>query len=666
MATKKCSKGLYRFGMDCVIEKTRDDVSKSPCVFNLNVSEVMLVGRLEGVKSVLEEEIKVLEREEVKHEGDEEELVQALDLLTWLEFKIGSRQKAMEMNSKALALTNNQAPFSLGNRAYMMWCEGDMDQSRDCLSTLSKLQQGICSTNGISGDHHLALVQAHQAYCYFRLGGASNLLQSARLYDEALRLRPDSHLWRLQAGIVYRRLNNPDLLSKGQPFERRVKLQRDKRAEDCFYHVTRHAPNPRLKAFAYSDLACMAGLRGDAREKLNDLCRKALGFNSNYPYVLLNCGRTLMETDMSWALRLLTKASELGTSSHIFFRLGSCLWNISNTPTEQRERPVDHYRDKAEKAYRDALGFTPSNMPARYSLGELLYVRGKVVDARKEFMKIISTVLTTLDRGYAHTLMKAYEQAALCQLDLCQDSLPDSDTASRLKQEAETMLIQALEIGFHLLTREEIKLYLNNSLSSLLCLSRDKKNLPEALFLISRVYHLAKEPRRSLEALDQLMSHVSDDPEMVGRTLKSYLDLRSYERAYTLLHMSTVRLGPSTIDEGLYKKVVLSTARARLLENNGQTARVFKAMFDHCRQQRRFQDNEHQEGTAQPASPRSETERGPDGDDVLDVLIFYDDSADGSGDSSSIENVCRELQQAMFTVFGLNVCHNMQVGLFIF
>ena len=162
------------------------------------------------------------------------------------------------------------------------------------------------------------------------------------------------------------------------------------------------------------------------------------------------------------------------------------------------------------------------------------------------------------------------------------------------------------------------------------------------------------------------MSHVSDDPEMVGRTLKSYLDLRSYERAYTLLHMSTVRLGPSTIDEGLYKKVVLSTARARLLENNGQTARVFKAMFDHCRQQRRFQDNEHQEGTAQPASPRSETEKGPDGDDVLDVLIFYDDSADGSGDSSSIENVCRELQQAMFTVFGLNVCHNMQVGLFIF
>ena len=668
MATKKCSKDLYSFGMDCVMEKTRDDVSKSPCVFNL---KVMLVGRLEGVKSVLEEEIKLLEREEVKHEGDEEELTQVLDLLTWLEFKIGSRQKAMELNSKALALTNNQAPFSLGNRAYMMWCEGDVDQSRACVSTLSQLQQGICSTNGISADHHLALVQAHQAYCYLRLGGASNLLQSATLYDEALRIRPNSHLWRLQVGRVYRRLTHPNLLSKGQPFERRVKIERDKRAKDCFYHVTRHAPNPRLKAFAYSDLACMAGLRGDARQKLNHLCSKALSFNCNYPYVMLNCGRTLMKTNMSWALRLLTQASKLGTSSHIFFRLGSCLWNLSNTPTAKRARLVDYYRDEAEKAYREAFRFTPSNMPARYSLGKLLYVRGKVEDARKEFMKIISTVLTSLDEGYAQTLMKAYEQAALCQLDLCQDrnfldSKPDSDTASRLKQEAEIMLIKALEIGVHLLTRKEIKLYLNNSLYSLLCLSGGKKNLPEALLLISRVYHLAKEPRRSLEALDQLMSHVSDNPEMVVLTLKSYLDLRSYERAYALLHVSTVRLGPSTIDEGLYKKIVLSTARARLLENSGQTARVFKAMFDHCRQQRRFQDNVHPEGAAQPPSPRFETEKGPDGDDVLDVLIFYDDSADGSGDNSSIENVCRELQQAMFTVFGLNVCHNMQVGLFIF
>ena len=667
MARNKAAKVPKWFGTVDDTDETWDELSNTPSAFTLNVSESFSVGRLKEIKSVLEEEIKLLEREGVKHEGDEEELVQALDLLTWLEFKIGSRQKAMELNSKALALTNNQVAFTLGNRAHLLWCEGKRDQARSCLTSLARLRQETNPELKTSQAHHLAAIQARQAYCYFRLGGPANLSQSTELYEKALEIKPNNQLWRLQAGIVYKRIAHPNFVLKGESLDLKLKAAREKRAEEYFQCVADYSPNPRLRAFAYSDLASMASSIQGNKLKTSQLCDNALSLDSKSTYVLLNCGKSLLRTDTLRALRLLTVASELGPSSHTFSKLGSCLVSMSYKEKKTPQR-AEHYRDEAEKSFREAIRLAPTNFPARYSFAKLLRARGRLAEARKEFMQIFTTFCTDQISDYAQTLMRAYEQVALCQLELCKDqdfvrNLPESVTETRLKCDAETMLIKALEVGFHLLTRKEIQTHLRDSIESLLLISQREKNTTEALLLISRVYRLAKNEEKSLEALDQLLSHASDDPEIVAFILKGYLNLKGYEKAYTLLRMSIVRLGSTTLDEELYKKVVLSTARARLLENSGQTARVFKAMFDHCRQQRRFQDNEHPEGAAQPPSPRFETEKGSDGDDVLDVLIFYDDSTNGSGDNSSLENVCRELQQAMFTVFGLKVSLNVQVGL---
>ena len=676
MARNKTTKALKWLGTFDDTDETWDELSDTPSAFTLNVSESFSVGRrLKGIKPVLEEEIKVLEREGVSYEGDEEELVQALDLLTWLEFQFGSRQKAMDLNSKALALTNNQNAFTLGNRAHLLWREGEWDQARSCLTKLKQETNPKLKTSQAHHlaaiqarqAHHLAAIQARQAYCYLRLGGPANLPQSAELYEKALEIKPNNHLWRLQAGRVYKRLAHPNFLPTGEPLDRKLKADREKRAKEYFQYVADYSPNPKLRAFAYSDLASMASLiEGNKLMTPSKPCNNALSLDSKSTYVLLNCGKSLSRTDTPRALRLLTKASELGPSSHIFFELAKCLERMACKEKKTPQR-AEQYRDEAEQSFQNAIRLAPTNFPARFSFGKLLWGRGKVEEARKEFMQIFTTVRTHKISNFAQTLMMAYEQAALCQLELCKDqdfvqNLPESVTESSLKCDAETMLIKALGVGSHLLNRKEIQIYLRNSLESLLLISQREKNTTDALLLISRIYCLAKNKEKSLEALDKLWSQVQDDPEMVALILNSYVEHKDYEKAYTLLQLSIVRLGSATLDEGLYKKVVLSTARGRLLENSGQTARVFKGLFDHCRQQRCVQETEHPEGAAQQPSPRSGTEEDPDGDDVLDVLIFYDESADGSEDESSLENVCRELQEAMCTVLGLNVSLNLQVG----
>ena len=560
MARNKTAKVPKWFPTDDDTDKTWEELSNTYSAFTLNVSESFSFGRLKEIKSVLEEEIKLLEREGVKHEGDEEELVQALDLLAWLEFKIGSRQKAIEVNSKARALTNNQVAFTLGNHAHLLWYEGKRDQVRSCLASLERLRQETHPELKTSQAHHLAAIQARQAYCYFRLGGPANLSQSAELYEKALEIKPNNYLWRLQAGIVYKRLAHPNVPLKGERLDRKVKAEREKRAEEYFQCVAENSPNPRLRAFAYSDLAAMESFKqGNKLKTPSQLCDKALSLDSKSTYVLLKCGKSLLRTDTPRALKLVTEASELGPNSHIFSIKGSCLLSMFYKE-EKTPQHAEHYRDKAEKSFREAIRLAPMNFPARYSLAKLLWNRRKLEEARKEFIQIFTTVCTHQIPNYAQTLMKAYEQAALCQLELCKDhdfvqNLPESVTESSLKSDAESMLIKALEVGFHLLTRNEIKTHLRGSLQSLHDISQREKNVTEALLLISRIYRLAKEKEKSLKALDQLMSHVSDNPEMVVLTLKSYLGLRSYERAYALLHVSTVRLGPSTIDEGLYKKL---------------------------------------------------------------------------------------------------------------
>ncbi|RUS69096.1 hypothetical protein EGW08_023145 [Elysia chlorotica] len=655
MTTKNISRRPCTFEMADAGDDTLSELSKTPSVFTLNVTENVTESRLKAVKDSIAEEVNILEKIQEPHEDDVTEMIQAYDLLTWLEFKVGCEDKAEEFNKKALALAGeeNRAAFSLGNRAHLMWSQGDVDQTMVCLSRLAPLRQGGAQ------EQCTAAIQGGQAYCLLRLGGLSNLLNSLTLYEKALSTKPQSCLWVLQAGRVYKRLAHPNFLKKGEKIDKELKAKREQNARICFQNVSQQSSNPRLKAMAFSDLANMGSISRLPRRDIQHLCDEALKHDCQSPYVLLHCGKSLVWIDISKAKGLLEEASNLRPSSHVSFELGRCFFSMS----KKYPCRAEYYQNEAEKSYRESVRLAPNNMPARYSLAVLLWDIGRIEEARKECMRIIATVKAQ-DQCYAQTLMKAYEKAAICQLELCQDkefvaNLTPPISVSSLKEGAENMLLIALEMGYNLLSQREIEIYLRPSLVSLAHISFDKKDTSSALQMISTVFHYAKQPRYSLQALDKLLDHVSDAPKDIIYVLKSYHDLRSYEKAYALLQMYTTRLGPSVISHDLHQQLALSAAYARLRFDSRHAAQIFKSLFYLCKQTRDSLRAGQTHGKPSPSSgalPQPKPSDTSASDQALDVLILHDEPRD----PSALGLIFRELQQAIISVFGLNVSRNLK------
>ena len=620
------------------------ELSKVPAVFTLKLPESSISdARMKTIKRTMECEI---EGPVGKYDEDKEELVQTLDLLTWLEHKIGSHQNALKLNDRALALTNNEAAFSLGNRAHLMWCQGDLQQAKVCLDSLARLKEGD------SQDKQLAAVKASQAYCHFRLGGLENLSQATALYEEALEINEKSCLWMLQAGIVNKRLAHPNIYKGNAPIDSDLLKERNEIAKDYFRHVAQQSLNPRLKAFAYSDLANLAKSSRDAPHIVKWFCEKAMSLCGNECYVILNCGKSLKNVDLDRAIELLTAASKKHPNSSVLKELGNCFWMKHRKVKGGRA----DYSLRASKCFREAIQLAPLNIPARYSLAKLLYCNGRYEEARLQFGKIISPSISPQSQSYALQLMKAYEQAALCQLELCKDmsyvaNLPTPVTELSLRKDAEIMLIKAFEIGFNLCSPEEIKKNLKGSVDFFLQ-PEYREGDPEALQLFFRLNQLVNGSKSSLEALREFLKHQSqsDDLNAVIIALNSYLNLEAYDLAYALLQTSSAGLGPFAIDENLRRKVTLSAARDVLLRRSADATRIFKAYFDHQRLQNRGQEREN----------LAEVDVSEDAE-LLDVLLLFDDSYDGATGESYLSSFCRKLQQAMSKVFGLNVSRNMQV-----
>ena len=603
------------------------ELPQVPAVFTLKLLKSVAISRVEMIKPTLREEVKTFINAPDQYEQDSEELLQALDLLTWLEYTTDFPKKAIELNDRALALTQNKAAFTLGNRAHLMWCQGNLEETRCCLNRLSALSQDS------STDDQLAVVKAHQAYCYFRLGGSANLLQAAVLFEEALEIKPNSYLWRFQAGSVYKRINH--LAWQDRPHG--VENEQTKKAMDYFQCVADQSSNARLKAFAYSDFAYLVSIKGEKKHIVREYCGKALSLCDNHQYVLQNCGKSLKEIkDTTKALELLTKATTVCSSPNIFCQRGKCLQDMG---------PKHYY--KAEESYREAIRLSPTNVAVRFSLATLLRVRGELKEAAIEFRKLISIAISSREDGDACKLMKSYEQAALCQLKLSEDCVA-----------AEKMLMKALELAFDTLTPVQRELHLKdaNYLRSLFACTNPKK-LPAELEMICKVYNIAQEPKWKLEALRELLNHVSDDPAVVTPALEKYLDCEDYEIAYVMLQMVDAFKEPPAIDEALFTKVMLSAAKARLQQSSGDVSCIFKAHFDHHRQQHRRHGRHHYEGNSEQSDTADSASV-----ELLDVLIVHDGSHNEPKGKPCFGNICGELQEDMSTVFGLNVSHNMQVS----
>ncbi|GFO20980.1 hypothetical protein PoB_004748500 [Plakobranchus ocellatus] len=147
--------------MDKLVEKTK----AIECVFTLHVPE----GR-----QTAGDETYTIERHENKYKHYDEELCQTLDLLTWVEFKIGSKLTASELNDKTIAKANSslRSLFSRGNRIHLLWSKGDLIQVKSDLNQMEMMKK-----NALQHDpcYMISTVKARQAYCYYRLGGPKNL-----------------------------------------------------------------------------------------------------------------------------------------------------------------------------------------------------------------------------------------------------------------------------------------------------------------------------------------------------------------------------------------------------------------------------------------------------------------------------------------------------------
>ncbi|GFO31275.1 hypothetical protein PoB_005778000 [Plakobranchus ocellatus] len=339
-----------------------------------------------------------------------------------------------------------------------------------------------------------------------------------------------------QADRAYRRFSNPNMYGEND-IDSKLRSEREAKAGVLLHQVTEQSKNPRLRAYEFSDLAECASNRSETGRNVMDFYRQALSLCGNDPYVLLNCGKSLQYTDIKMAVDLLTKAARISLTSHAFHQLGRCLDHFAHKE-KKNSRHSEDLTKQTEESHRDAIRLSPSNIPARYSLGILLKWCGEPEKALREFTQIKGAFQYD---DYALTLMKSYEQASLCLLELYHgpthsSRLTDNAMTLDLKNDAEEMLIKALSISFKLLSREEIQKYLTKSLRKLQKIA-DSCDTHEKLKLLSRTYLLAKDPQKSLETLEKLFKiDESEDAAVIMSALETYVDLGRFEEALALMN----------------------------------------------------------------------------------------------------------------------------------
>ncbi|RUS69551.1 hypothetical protein EGW08_022689 [Elysia chlorotica] len=599
------------------MEDLWDELSLVPSVFTLNLPGIISVTRMHVLKKSIDHEVESLQHLPKKYEEDTEEIIQSLDLLTWLEFKIGSFPRALELNDRALVLSEEKRSFTWGNRAHLMCFQRDFEEAKSCMHKLDQLKERESHDKRIAGE------KASQAYCHFRLGGNKNTSIAITLFEEALETYPQSYLWTQQLGICYNRL--PYMASKIADVY--LKTNRLDKAERNFLCVANKSSNPRLRAFAFSDLA---KINKNAHEKVT-LCEAALELANDDPYVVLNCATSLMQFDLDKAISLLERESN-PTSKHLT-QLGKCYTSKAKQHKKDKDL-LAKYSSLAEECYRRGVDENPLSMQCRHFLAMHMLKHSKLEETWQEFRKILADFTRLPKSDYAFYLMKAYEYAGICQLKLCKDArftgnLSAPTTATTLRKEAEVMLIKALEIALNICSPRDVNNHLGVSLN---CLSSFADETEKQLY--SWLNALANRPGSIDEALIEV---------------KRYLSLEAFEKAYALL-MFIARSLP--IDANLRRQVMLSAAWDRLLKVSADADRILKSYFDH--HERKMPSGY--------SSQLSEIVDSGEDEELLDVLILYDDSCKEATGGSHLSTFCSRLQQALVTIFGLNTSQNMQTS----
>ncbi|KAK3800214.1 hypothetical protein RRG08_018296 [Elysia crispata] len=607
-------------------DQVRSELCKLDCVFTLKMCPRTSKQELKDLKCLLENEVKYLEK--LENDG---ELAQALDLLTWVEFRIGCPETALVLNDKVLELNNgNCRQFSYGNRAYLMWFAKNLPEARLCLNKVVQIQQGEeTGRDGARGDQ-LAAVRAHQAYCLFRLSGVQNLFEAIALYEEALESQPDAHLWRLQAAMAYGRLLAPHNLVYIVDVDWR--RQTWDKAQEYFTVVSETARNTRLKALAYSFMAV----------ELPDFCDKALLLCSSDPQVLYNCGKSLIKTSPPRALALMMESCAIRPTGQVYMNIAACAKKMNNL-------------QENEKALREVVRRCPEEIAGLNHLVCLLLDRENFDEARLYLATGPARVIAA--GNFYNNIAHLYHTTAV-YLKKFSKTLSDPLISNKMKQGATNMFIKAMEfISKH--SRKEVQKYLTEAgrtVATVLRLATGcvPPEMPEALKILSRT---ACNNLRSnnWETFKTMLLEGESDSSSLTSNLNRLVEEKRYEVALAILSMTFANPEPPAVAESLVRKVSLMTAWSRLHQRTWDLAPIFRAEFDRHRQGQ-CRTRTTTLGGRSELSGQSSGQPSGVSSRFLDVLLVYDKL-----DLDPEEITWSKFQQAMLKVFGLTVSRNTEV-----
>ncbi|XP_005090136.1 uncharacterized protein LOC101852742 [Aplysia californica] len=640
-------------------------LSTFPCTFNLDPREVTLK-RMNILKRKLPKEL--------EDDNLNEERVQILNLISWIEYRLNDAYYALEWNKKALDSFEKEMEnvSTIANQGYLLLLSGDEIAALKVIERLEKLK----SQNSYQILKRRAL--ADQGFALFRLGYVSNLSRSIKLYEEAIKSHlasPEIHLWKYQLGAVKRRASSGDIFSE-LPGDCSP-LDYLEGAKKLLLDVAESCSDCTLKGRAFAELVSM-NPTDTVSWKMAIECNK----KRRDVFLLTTLGKATSSTDPDRAIYVLEESLKIRKTSTAYHHLaicyekkakdklletyGQCNEQFRKSPKVEQNKRIglfgaqllseqEIYLDKdgemvakALKCYEKALKLVDwENVPAKHGYGLLLKACGATDEALKQFNQI---TISHVHSGYQGTAILAYEQAAKCLLILSEKE-ESSESRSKYKEEAKKKLLQAVSISADIAkgipdmksVSEDIWAFFRQmhdsdkvgSSDEAISLETDRK----LLGFMRLVKRYGEEMLDVVKKLLEYSEEELDDENVIVAGLESYLKIKSFDEAMVFLRLCQTRR--SALENNLWSKdplkklsirVLLLVAQDKLLGRFGEAIAIFKSLFTSV-----YGNRSHP-----------------------DVLIVYDESHDGKKGMSYASQAARELQTVMCDLFDLEVSTNLQ------
>ncbi|CAL1526920.1 unnamed protein product [Lymnaea stagnalis] len=662
-------------------------LSSFRCLFNLDPPRAK--DKIKSIKIKLETEL-------FADDDSAEEVVEKLNLFTWVEFHLGNAELAGTRSRKVLEMTGGQNVTAVVNQAHVSLSEGDGARAEQCLERAEELRRSC------EGEKLMTAVEAELAYSLSRLGGLDNLTRAIEMYTDVVKKEPEIYAWKFGLGLLHRRATHTNVtVNMGS---RLSVTEHASLAFELLKDVADHCPYDSLKGRAYAQLAIILSYnkRFQSDNRFERFIDESLKYGPNDARILTDCGRTLRYYDLNKAASLLEKSLKIKINSTTVHHLGLCYeekakreaYNNNDTRMRGRYGFGGNYifsrqstssgsiirrslskklalrRDdplvvKAIQCYQAAIDISCDfNIPAVYSLGLLLSACGEFEGALKQFNQII---LLTSKKSYTGndpqelqehneyfiTATRAYEQGGNCLLELAKLPGKTKEEVDTLNNTAEQKLLQAFSLAATLSNLDPgIKRYdllVRNAFKTLDTKYEEMKQSPA---IIKRYLELLNSSSKyiRLPLVIEKLRHLSEkkltDPNVITTGLESFLVLKQYESAFAFLTCPMIAQRCSGQLQALASKVNLYTAASRLQALDISAKFILKPFFDACFER----DDTHPYEPDPRPLVNDETEDTQVG---ADVLILYD--VNGGNSSADVSVKVNTLQEIISGDFGLSV-----------